>query len=129
MISLFAFQSDEVFDLLCENFNFPKASRLFSRKLVSGVCENKEVLGEVINEASEHWRLERMARLDRTILRLAVFELMFMADIPPKVSMNEAVELGKKFGSEESGSFINGVIDNIYNQLLKQGRLKKEDGF
>jgi transcription termination factor NusB len=66
-----------------------------------------------------------MARLDKCILRLAAFELLFMEDIPPKVSIDEAVEMGKKFGGDDSGSFINGILDNIYNTLLQQGRLKK----
>jgi transcription termination factor NusB len=66
-----------------------------------------------------------MARLDKCILRLAAFEFLFMEDIPPKVSIDEAVEMGKKFGGDDSGSFINGILDNIYNTLLQQGRLKK----
>ena len=66
-----------------------------------------------------------MARLDKCILRLAAFEFLFMEDIPPKVSIDEAVEIGKKFGGDDSGSFINGILDNIYNTLLQQGRLKE----
>jgi transcription termination factor NusB len=66
-----------------------------------------------------------MARLDKCILRLAAFEFLFMEDIPPKVSIDEAVEMGKKFGGDDSGSFINGVLDKIYNTLLQQGRLKE----
>ncbi len=67
-----------------------------------------------------------MSRLDRCILRLAAFEISFLEDIPAKVSFDEALEIGKKFGSENSGRFINGVLDNIYNTLVKQGRLKKD---
>ena len=100
---------------------------LFSAQLVQGVCENQDKLDALIVSASKNWRLERMARLDKCILRLAAFEILFMEDIPPKVSIDEAVEIGKKFGGEDSGSFINGVLDNIYNTLLEQGQLKTAD--
>ncbi|MFH1084021.1 MAG: transcription antitermination factor NusB [Pseudomonadota bacterium] len=118
----------EIFDLICENFNAPKSIRDFSRKLVLGVWEEKETLDRVIAQASRNWRIERMARLDRSILRLAAFEMMFVQDIPAKVSIDEAVELGKKFGSEDSGRYINGVLDNIYNTLSEnnQSELKSE---
>ena len=86
-----------------------------------GVCEQKVSLDELIGRSSRNWRLERMSRLDRCILRLAAFEILFMEDIPPKVSIDEALELGKKFGSENSGSFINGILDNIYNTMEGQG--------
>ena len=112
---------DEVFDLICENFSSQKSSMPFSRELVMGVCEQKVSLDELIGRSSRNWRLERMSRLDRCILRLAAFEILFMEDIPPKVSIDEALELGKKFGSENSGSFINGILDNIYNTMEGQG--------
>jgi len=109
----------EVFDLICENFDARESIRDFSRKLVLGVCEKKKTLDKIISDASKNWRIERMARLDRSILRLAAFESMFMEDIPPKVSLDEAVEIGKKFGSEDSGRYINGVLDNIYTTRVK----------
>ena len=65
-----------------------------------------------------------MSHTDRNILRVGVFEMLFMNDIPPKVSIDEAVELGKKFGTEESGAFINGILDNIYNQLKREGAIE-----
>jgi len=117
------------FDLVCEKFNSGDSIRSFSEKLVTGVCEKKEELDRLISEASRNWRLDRMPLLDKCILRLAAFEMLFMDDIPPKVSINEAVEMGKKFGSQDSGSFINGVLDNIYITLVQEGRLKEgEDG-
>jgi transcription antitermination factor NusB len=117
------------FDLICEKFNFGESIRSFSERLVTGVCEKKEELDRLISRASKNWRLDRMPRLDKIILRLAAFEMLFMEDIPPKVSINEAVEMGKKFGGEDSGSFINGVLDHIYINLVQEGRLKEgEDG-
>lgn len=115
----------EGFDLICENFHTRESVRPFSAQLVQGVYENQSDLDSLIISASRNWRLERMARLDKCILRLAAFEFLFMEDIPPKVSIDEAVEMGKKFGGDDSGSFINGVLDKIYNTLLQQGRLKE----
>lgn len=115
---------DEVFDVVCENFGPSNSIRSFSRQLVLGVTENREELDRLIRGSSKHWRLERMSRVDRTILRLGVFEILFMKDIPPKVSIDEAVDLGKKYGTEDSGAFINGILDNIYNSLRLDGTLK-----
>ncbi len=111
----------EVFDLICENFDARKSIRDFSKRLVLGVCEKKKILDKVISGASKNWRIKRMARLDKSILRLAAFEIMFIEDIPPKVSLDEAVEIGKKFGGEDSGRYINGVLDNIYSTTVKNG--------
>ena len=117
----------EVFHLVCENFGFSKSLQAFSRRLVLGVCENREELDRLISRSSKHWRLERMSRVDRTILRLGAFEILAMKDIPPKVSIDEAVELGKKFGTEDSGSFINGILDYIYNNFELHGTSEKDD--
>jgi len=110
----------EVFDLICENFDAPGSIREFSKMLVLGVCEKREYLDKAIIQASKNWRIDRMTRLDRSILRLAVFEMMFAPDIPPRVSLDEAVEIGKVFGSEDSGRYINGVLDHIYNTLIRE---------
>jgi transcription antitermination factor NusB len=116
---------DEVFHLICENFGPSKSIRPFSKELVLGVCENEKGLDTLISRSSRNWRLERMSRADRSILRLGVFEIVFMKDIPPKVTIDEAVELGKKFGTQESGAFINGILDNIYNKLESEGAIEK----
>jgi len=106
------------FDLICNNFGSPENVRPFSEELVLGVCAHLKELDSLIGKASKNWRLERIAKVDRSILRLAVYELLHRDDIPPKVSINEAVDLGKKFGTEESGAFINGVLDNIHSTLV-----------
>ena len=118
---------EDVFQLICENFGSSKSVRSFSKSLVLGVCAKRKELDQLISGASEHWRLERMSRVDKTILRLGAFEILVMKDIPPKVSIDEAVELGKKYGTEDSGSFINGVLDNIYNNLKREDALQKND--
>lgn len=89
----------------------------FAEILVRGVQKNEDDIDELIRGASTNWKLERMARVDRNILRLAAFELVYMPDIPRKVSLNEAIEIAKRFGSEDSSSFINGILDKISSQL------------
>lgn len=85
----------------------------FSDFLVFGVEANQEKLDEIIARHATNWRLERMATIDRNVLRIASFELLFVPDIPPKVSINEAIEMAKKYGDKDSGKFVNGVLDKI----------------
>ena len=82
-------------------------------ELVAGVAAHQEELDALIGRYSEHWRLERMAVVDRNLLRLAVYELLYLPEIPPKVVINEAVELAKRYGSEDSGGFVNGILDQV----------------
>lgn len=114
----------QAFDVLRECLRWPAGRAEFARMLVLGVCRRKSELDLLIRKASKHWRLERMAIVDRSILRLAVFELRYVADVPPKVAIDEAVELAKRFGTRESGAFINGVLDQIYTQLREEGGLR-----
>jgi transcription antitermination factor NusB len=111
----------ESFDRVCESFGPPKEVRAYSREVVVGVWENRTDLDRLIRRSSKNWRLERMSRVDINILRIAIYEVLYMKDVPPKVSIDEAVELGKRYGAEESGSFINGILDHIYNQLKAEG--------
>jgi len=112
----------EAFDLICNDFGASEEVKPFSKELVLGVCAYLKELDGLIGETSENWRLERIAKVDHSILRLAVYELLHRDDIPPKVSINEAVDLGKKFGTEESGGFINGILDKIYGALISDNR-------
>ena len=97
----------------CTNFNPSKKARPFFLKLVNGVLQTKSELDSIIEKFSDHWKIGRMACVDRNILRIAVYELLYCGDIPSKVSINEAVDIGKRFGTEESGAFINGILDSI----------------
>ena len=99
--------------LFCSCFTEEKPTEPFFHRLVNGVLENREAIDALIEQFSSNWKLARMSCVDRNILRIAVFELLFCADIPPKVSINEAIDVGKRFGTEESGSFINGILDSI----------------
>ncbi len=99
----------------------PKGERdEFLERLVHGVLEHRKEIDRLIKQYSKNWRLDRMSLIDRNILRLAIFELMHCEDIPPKVTLNEAIELGKKFGSEESGRFVNGILDRIQNEVVRK---------
>ena len=108
---------EEKFNLFWRHFNHSDELKEFSHKIVEGVCQRKEEIDELIEKHSEHWRLQRMTIVDRNVLRSAVFELMCCPDIPTKVILNEAVELGKKFGSEKTGPFINGILDRVSYQI------------
>ena len=119
LFSLDYFKTDpgECFDLICNNFDAPENIKLFSRDLVLGVSFCLEEIDQLIDKTSKNWRLERIGRVDRAILRLAIYEFLNRDEIPLKVSINEAVDLGKKFGGKESGAFINGLLDKIYNNI------------
>lgn len=115
----------KTFDLICNNFGASEDIKSFSKELVLGVCIYIKELDNLVDKASQNWRLERIAKVDRSILRLALYELLYRDDIPPKVSINEAVDLGKKFSTEESGAFINGVLDKIYTTVMtNKGKLE-----
>ncbi len=95
------------------------AGEAFAGSLIEVFLQQSERIDEIIAGASDHWRLERMASVDRNILRLAVAELIGLADIPKRVTLNEAIELAKRFGTENSASFVNGVLDRIAAELGK----------
>jgi len=92
----------------------------FLKRLVLGVLKHREELDRLIERYSENWRLDRIDVIDRNILRMALFELLYCEDIPPKVTINEAIDLGKRYGSEDSGSFINGILDRIQNEVVRK---------
>ncbi len=89
----------------------------FARTLVRGAVEHRGRIDELIADASTNWKLPRMSYVDRNILRLATFELLELDDVPPMVSVNEAIELGKRYGTTDSGGFINGVLDRVARTL------------
>jgi N utilization substance protein B len=99
--------------------DIPESIRPFAEKLVSGVYLHRDEIDKLIVGASENWRLERMSIIDRNILRIAVFEMLYCLEIPPKVSLNEAIDLGKTFGSPDSGAFINGILDHLLPEVVK----------
>lgn len=94
----------------------------FADSIVDGVIENLDMIDDKIRLSASNWSIDRMAVVDRNILRMAVFELFYIKDIPVKVTINEAIEIAKRFGEEESGSFVNGILDRIvrdHQELLE----------
>jgi N utilization substance protein B len=104
----------------CEIFPYQQDIIDYSRLLLSGVIQQKESIDNSIETASEHWKLGRITYIDRSILRLAVFEMLFSLDVPPKVAIDEALEMAKKYGNEESKDFINGILDKIFKESYKK---------
>lgn len=96
----------------------------YATGLATATWENLKQVDELIRGQADHWRLERMAPVDRNILRLAVAEFLFEEDVPKLVVVDEAIELGKRLGSEQSGSFINGVLDGLLKKHDFPGRMK-----
>jgi transcription antitermination protein NusB len=91
----------------------------FARRLVTGTLEHLEEIDGAIQRTAEHWDMKRMAAVDRNILRFAVYEILYVKDIPPAVTINEALEIAKKYSSLESASFINGLLDKIAKESKK----------
>jgi len=94
------------------NPTFPEV-REYAERLVKGTLQHLTEIDPLLTRYAEHWELHRMAAVDRTILRFAAYELLFLQEIPPKVVINEAINLAKKFSQEESGKFVNGILDRI----------------
>ena len=95
----------------------------YAKSLVRGTLEHLDQIDKLIRQQAEHWRLERMPPVDRNILRLAVYEFLFEMDVPKLVILDEAIELAKEFGTEQSGRFVNGVLDGILKSHSLPGRL------
>ena len=107
--------SKEALTLYFDNFRPSEKAREFCQRLVEGVCREKDRIDRLIEANAENWTLKRMAVVDRNILRLATFELLNCPDIPFKASLNEAIELAKKFGNDDSSAFINGILDQVHS--------------
>lgn len=94
-------------------------TRQFAKRLIQGTLEEREALDVVIQGVAQNWNISRMAVVDRNVLRLATYELLNCKDIPPKVAINEAIEIGKRYSTQNSGAFINGILDRIMNREVK----------
>jgi N utilization substance protein B len=97
----------------------------FGEELVNRVLANKKVLDEKIQKRISNWEINRVALIDKILLRMAICEILFFTDIPPKVSINEAIEIAKEFSTAGSGKFINGILDAILSEEKKSGHLNK----
>lgn len=108
---------ESILDLNIEQFGPGLDDTEFAKKLANGVVENLTEINKIISQTAPEWPLDQITIVDRNVLRLGIFELMFLKDVPPKVAINEAVEIGKAFGGENSGKFINGVLGTLYKDI------------
>ena len=120
-IDVAASDLDEALDRFWKSFEpVEREVRELAEEYVRGVATHRRAIDDEIESVSANWRLDRMAKVDRNVLRLAVFELQHRPDVPVKVVLNEAIELGKKYGSESSGAFINGLLDRLAQALAQR---------
>jgi transcription antitermination protein NusB len=101
------------------------AIREFADPLIRGTLEHRDEADAVIKKHAKNWDLHRIAAVDRNILRLAIYEMLHRDDIPPIVSINEAVDIAKKFSTQDSGKFVNGILDKVKGELLRPARIVK----
>ena len=115
-------EAEKAITLFWRNFEADPEGRAYADTCVRGVATERDALDKHIADASTHWRIERMARVDRNVLRLGTWELLQHPDVPRAVILDEAVELAKRFGSEESGAFVNGVLDRVATDVGRVDR-------
>jgi len=108
---------DSAIDLFWQNKRAPAETREYSRRLVEGIIAGQREIDEAIQSISQHWRIQRMALVDRNILRLAAFELLNSPHIAPAVVINEAIEIAKKFSGPEAATFVNGILDALRKKI------------
>ena len=99
--------------------------RLFADPLIRGALEHRGAIDEHIKKHAKNWEFHRIAAVDRNIMRLAIYEMLFREDIPPIVSINEAVDIAKKFSTQDSGKFVNGILDKVRSELMRPARIVK----
>ncbi len=107
----------ERFDAFCTLYQVNRKARPYAQELLEGIIKIREKIDTLIGKAASNWRLSRIAATDRNVLRLAVFEMLSDNDIPDQVAINEAVEIAKRYGGDESPAFINGVLDAVKTVL------------
>ena len=100
-------------DLFLNHFEGNAEAKEFARRLVSGVVSQRAEIDRIVQRCTDHWKLMRLAKVDLVILRMATYELVFCPDIPLNVSLDEAIEIGKRFSTDDSATFINGVLDQV----------------
>ncbi|MGI6119000.1 MAG: transcription antitermination factor NusB [Desulfosporosinus sp.] len=107
-------------------FAVPEPSRKFAQELVDGTILHQNEIDQTIASFAQDWTLSRMANVDRNVMRLATYEILFCPDIPERVSLNEAIELAKRYGGEESAKFVNGILDRVAESVSKTDRKRKQ---
>ena len=119
LMDMASLKSEEALTYFFGKMGSSNAEELYVREMIQGLAEKKAEVDQLIESCSEHWKLSRMPRIDRNILRISTFEMHFRTDIPAPVSIDEAVELGKKYGEEKTAAFVNGLLDRISKEVKK----------
>ena len=101
--------------------------RGFAEEIVKGTYKHLTKINDLIHQCAKNWSLERMAVVDRNVIRMAIYEILYRMDIPTSVTINEAIEIAKKFGTEESGAFVNGILDKVARLTGKLEEARIED--
>ena len=114
---------DEQIKLFLERNSSQEDVENFMKELVVSLIDKMEEIDKIIQKFSDHWILDRMTVIDRNILRMGACELLFNFSTPPKVVINEAIDIAKKYGNEDSPEFINGILDKVYNEIGQKGPL------
>lgn len=104
----------------CDIFPYQQDVIDYTKTLLSGIEREKEAIDRLVKSASDNWRLDRITYVDLNILRVGVYEMLFSEDVPPKVAIDEAIEIAKKYGSEDSREFINGVLDRVLKDFYSR---------
>jgi len=110
---------EDRFALFCSLYQVNRKARPYTLALVRGTLENCGRIDRLIQENARNWRLERIAVTDRNMLRIAVYEMLYCDDVPDQVAINEALEIAKRYGSDESPAFINGVLDGVRGKIVR----------
>jgi len=131
MQALYAFElgggdADHVIStIIGERFADDKATRDFATKLFLRTADHTEMADRLISDHAENWELSRIALVDRLVLRIAITELVAFEEIPPKVTINEAIEVVKRYSTDRSGQFVNGILDAVLAHLTEKGEIRK----
>lgn len=118
---------EDIFDRVSGEFASDSEDLAFAKQLLDGVVQNQEALDEIIVKHAPEWPIEQITIIDRNVLRLGIYEMVFLHDTPAKVVINEAVEMGKRFGGDSSGKFVNGVLGALYKEHSELHQDKTEN--
>ncbi len=111
--------------ILPEEINSQPKSRDFALSLLEKIVSNLALIDSKIKNHAENWELDRMAIIDKNLMRIAIAEMLYFPDVPPKVSINEAIEIAKQYSTDKSGRFVNGILDAVRLELIQNGELNK----
>ncbi len=114
-------EPDDTIEEIVHRKNPSDEAETYLRRLIQAVLNNREEIDSMVVRHVRHWRFERLRYLDRAVLRIACAEMLYFDDVPPKVSINEAVDVSRKYGDDDSGRFVNGVLDGIYKEIGARG--------